>query len=87
MKPIKTAPTYDEFKDAIEVRFTPMVNAIRKSEDEPTAREYMESEEGDSLIREHYELNLRRFNRGEVPRDAFLNDCASSAAICLSLIY
>lgn len=87
MKKTELAPTFEEFRDAIEERLVPMISSLRKTEDIMTAHEYIESEEGDSVVREHYELNLRRFNSGKLSRSIFMGDGVSGAAICLSMMY
>ena len=86
--PNENAPTYEEFKELIAERLAPMIEAVRRTDsNNPTAREYVFSEEGDGVVREHFDMDLEKFNKGQITREIFLGDCVSSAVMCLSLMY
>lgn len=82
------APTLEEFKEAVFKRFAPLAERTRKARHGgPTAAEFMETEDAESVLKNNYKSNLRKFNEGRMTREIFLNSAAASTATCLSMLY
>lgn len=83
-----TAPTLEEFKEAVFKRFAPLAERTRAARHgDPTAAEFMETEDAESAIKDNYEMCLDEFNSGEITRNVFLTGAAASTADCLSMLY
>lgn len=82
------APTFEEFKEAVLKRFAPLAEETRKARHGgPTAAEFMETEDAESVLKNNYKSNLRKFNEGRITRNVFLTGAAASTADCLSMLY
>ena len=82
------APTFEEFKGAVFECFAPLAERARKARHGgPTAAEFMETEDAESILKSSYKSNLNKFNKNEITRDIFLNSAAASTATCLSMLY
>ena len=83
-----TAPTLEEFKEAVFKLFAPIAECTYKARHGGfTPAEYMETEEAETEIKNRYKTCLDEFNRGEITRRIFLEGAAASVANCLSLMY
>ncbi len=82
------APTFEEFKEAVFECFAPLAERARKARHGgPTAAEFMETEDAESVLKNNYKSNLRKFNEGRITRNVFLTGAAASTADCLSMLY
>lgn len=82
------APTFEEFKEAVFERFAPLAEETREARHGgPTAAEFMETEDAESVLKNNYKSNLRKFNEGRITRNVFLTSAAASTADCLSMLY
>ena len=82
------APTFEEFKEAVYKLYAPLVKSIYAAHpDLPSPAEYMETEEAESVLKNNYKSNLRKFNEGRITRKGFLERATASTADCLSMLY